>query len=183
MIIWLPCNYHIHVWLIWLLCGVMWLILCPLFSQYSHDYRCVFRYTPHSRGITGLVFPSSPSSPLLYTCSYDGTLRCANLEKGIFEEVRIYSRNEPIYKRSPQKLAPHYTSCLYCTCVFSIVVTSLAKCRKAGSCWESNLGLLAWAGSAPPLSVHGNRTTRQPPALMILLYPMDCVRADGCLVL
>ena len=60
--------------------------LCP---QDSHEYRCVFRYTPHSRGINGLVFPSSPSSPLLYTCSYDGTLRCANLEKGIFDEVRI----------------------------------------------------------------------------------------------
>lgn len=40
----------------------------------------------------------------------------------------------------------------YCTCVFSIVVTSLAEYRKTSSCRGSNLGLLACVTSAPPLS-------------------------------
>jgi len=48
----------------------------------------VFQYSPHSRGISGMVFPRSTSSPLVYTCSYDGTLRCADLERGVFDEVR-----------------------------------------------------------------------------------------------
>ena len=64
---------------------------CLLVSDVPQDSPSptdVFQYSPHSRGISGMVFPRSPSSPLVYTCSYDGTLRCADLERGVFDEVR-----------------------------------------------------------------------------------------------
>ena len=48
----------------------------------------VFLYEPHSRAISGMVFPRQPSSAhLLYTCSYDGTMRCTDFERGVFQEV------------------------------------------------------------------------------------------------
>ena len=93
-------------------------------SQDSHEYRCVFRYTPHSRGINGLVFPSSPSSPLLYTCSYDGTLRCANLEKGIFDEVRASASSN-----SGRMEIPVYAAVLTNMYVASCILPNLTHIR------------------------------------------------------
>ncbi|KAJ8049440.1 WD repeat-containing protein 76 [Holothuria leucospilota] len=51
----------------------------------------VFLFNPHVRPINCLQFcPSQPSK--IYTCSYDGTVRCGDFEKGVFDE--IYATDE-----------------------------------------------------------------------------------------
>ncbi|PIK47014.1 putative WD repeat-containing protein 76 [Apostichopus japonicus] len=61
----------------------------------------VFLFSPHTRPINCLSF--SPSQPAkVFTCSYDGTVRCGDFEKGIFDE--IYATDEDSY----------YDSMLHC---------------------------------------------------------------------
>ena len=47
----------------------------------------VYMYQPHTRAVSGLVFPSSTCTTSLFSTSYDGILRHADLVKGVFEEV------------------------------------------------------------------------------------------------
>ena len=51
-------------------------------------------YSPHTRPINATIFPSLPSScNYLYTASYDGSVRCLDLEKEVFTEVRCIVAN------------------------------------------------------------------------------------------
>ena len=51
-------------------------------------------YTPHARPINATIFPSIPSScNYLYTASYDGSVRCLDLVKEVFTEVRCTVAN------------------------------------------------------------------------------------------
>ncbi|XP_077864675.1 WD repeat-containing protein 76-like [Saccoglossus kowalevskii] len=46
----------------------------------------VFTFEPHSRPVTCLQLPRQHSHKL-YSCSYDGTVRCGDFEKSVFDEV------------------------------------------------------------------------------------------------
>ena len=48
----------------------------------------MYLYEPHSRNIPCVAFDPEDWSKL-YTSSYDGTMRCADLGKGIFDEVIV----------------------------------------------------------------------------------------------
>ena len=63
------------------------LIHSCFFTQSAQEQeRSVVTYRPHSRPIGHIVVP--PTHPLtVYSCSYDSTLRCCHIEKGVFEEV------------------------------------------------------------------------------------------------
>ncbi|XP_071795385.1 WD repeat-containing protein 76-like isoform X1 [Asterias amurensis] len=63
----------------------------------SHDGDDgVYLFEPHSRPVSCLKFaPSNPSK--LYSCSYDGTIRCGDFQKGKFDEVYTTDVNEDIY--------------------------------------------------------------------------------------
>ena len=51
-------------------------------------------YSPHTRPINATIFPSLPSScNYLYTASYDGSVRCLDLVKEVFTEVRCIVAN------------------------------------------------------------------------------------------
>ncbi|CAG2213561.1 PAF1 [Mytilus edulis] len=54
-------------------------------------------YAPHSRPINCLKF-SLHKPNQLYSCSYDGTVRCCDLQKGVFEE--IYSTPDEVLLKS-----------------------------------------------------------------------------------
>ncbi|CAC5358845.1 WD repeat-containing protein 76 [Mytilus coruscus] len=54
-------------------------------------------YTPHSRPINCLKF-SLHKQNQLYSCSYDGTVRCCDLQKGVFDE--IYSTPDEVLLKS-----------------------------------------------------------------------------------
>ncbi|XP_063398428.1 WD repeat-containing protein 76-like isoform X2 [Mytilus trossulus] len=54
-------------------------------------------YAPHSRPINCLKF-SLHKSNQLYSCSYDGTVRCCDLQKGVFDE--IYSTPDEVLLKS-----------------------------------------------------------------------------------
>ncbi|CAG2210093.1 unnamed protein product [Mytilus edulis] len=58
---------------------------------------CVVVYAPHSRPINCLKF-SLHKPNQLYSCSYDGTVRCCDLQKGVFEE--IYSTPDEVLLKS-----------------------------------------------------------------------------------
>lgn len=70
-------------------------IIFPFFffpcQSAQEQERSVVTYRPHSRPIGHIVVP--PTHPLtVYTCSYDSTLRCCHIEKGVFEEVSCSCR-------------------------------------------------------------------------------------------
>ncbi|XP_076115962.1 WD repeat-containing protein 76-like isoform X3 [Mytilus galloprovincialis] len=59
-------------------------------------------YAPHSRPINCLKF-SLHKPNQLYSCSYDGTVRCCDLQKGVFEEglrTMIYSTPDEVLLKS-----------------------------------------------------------------------------------
>ncbi|XP_064601418.1 WD repeat-containing protein 76-like [Liolophura sinensis] len=50
------------------------------------DQQGVVTLVPHSRPVNHLIFPTWHQDRL-YSCSYDGSLRCAHFDRGVFEEV------------------------------------------------------------------------------------------------
>ena len=50
------------------------------------DSDGVVCYLPHSRPITCLEFPDFDPNKI-YSCGYDGSLRCGDMQKEVFDEV------------------------------------------------------------------------------------------------
>ncbi|XP_048241911.1 WD repeat-containing protein 76-like [Haliotis rufescens] len=61
-----------------------WVVFWDVMNSDKHDG--VVAYCPHARPVNCLHLP--PWAPLkTYSCSYDGSLRCGDFEKGVFDEV------------------------------------------------------------------------------------------------
>jgi WD40 repeat protein len=61
------------------------------------DLYCCWR--PHAEPINAIVVPPPfGSSPDIYTCSYDGSVRKTNFDAGVFDEVYAVPNNEDICK-------------------------------------------------------------------------------------
>ncbi|KAK3611876.1 hypothetical protein CHS0354_021309 [Potamilus streckersoni] len=69
------------------------------FWNVSSTSDAVVTYCPHSRPITCLDFPRD-NSHLLLSCSYDGTLRCGDLHKEVFDEVYSTPKKKDILFRN-----------------------------------------------------------------------------------
>ena len=68
---------------------VHWSLVLLFMSQESQQgQKGVFFYSPHVAGLTCLAFPPSPgASNVLYTSSYDGSIKCMDVERELFDEV------------------------------------------------------------------------------------------------
>lgn len=73
----------------------LWDVLCD--NNTSLDGVCC--YAPHSRPITCLEFPMD-SPQKIYSCSYDGTLRCADFTKDVFCEIYSVPEDADILLRN-----------------------------------------------------------------------------------
>ena len=60
--------------------------LCCLFQGSSKGDDGVYLFEPHSRPINCLSF-APDNCAKLFTCSYDGTLRCCDFNSATFQEV------------------------------------------------------------------------------------------------
>ncbi|XP_022099517.1 WD repeat-containing protein 76-like isoform X2 [Acanthaster planci] len=65
----------------------------------------VYLFEPHSRPVSCLQFaPKSPAK--LFSCSYDGTLRCGDFEKGIFDEIHTTDVDDDVFLNHFDFLSP-----------------------------------------------------------------------------
>ncbi len=61
----------------------------PIQEAVDHSSDGVYLFEPHSRPVNCLQFaPGNPNK--IYSTSYDGTVRCGDIDKGVFEEVSVY---------------------------------------------------------------------------------------------
>jgi WD40 repeat protein len=51
----------------------------------------VMCYEPHSRPVSHIAF-NPENSEKLFSSSYDGTVRCMDIAKGVFDEVNIFRK-------------------------------------------------------------------------------------------
>ncbi|WAR02258.1 WDR76-like protein, partial [Mya arenaria] len=75
-------------------------------SEESSESDGVVCYCPHSRPICGLEFPVFATHSV-YTCSYDGSLRHGDLNKGIFDEVYSLPEEDDILLRNFSFTSPN----------------------------------------------------------------------------
>ena len=71
-------------------------VFCVFFLWSVQEFGDIYMYQPHTLAVSGLVFPPSPCTTSLFSASYDGTLRRADLVKGVFEEVKITCGSSPL---------------------------------------------------------------------------------------
>ncbi|KAK3703208.1 hypothetical protein QZH41_016063 [Actinostola sp. cb2023] len=62
----------------------------------SKEENNVFVYEPHTRPVVAMVIDPHDNSKL-FTCSYDGTIRCADFNKTAFDEVCVLEEDEFTY--------------------------------------------------------------------------------------
>ena len=68
----------------------MHVTVCILFQDSTKGDDGVYLYEPHSRPINYLSFDPEDCGKL-FTCSYDGTLRCCDFKSATFQEVHVIS--------------------------------------------------------------------------------------------
>lgn len=80
----------------------LWDVICD--SSSTSDGVCC--YAPHSRPITCLEFPVHTPEKL-YSCGYDGSMRCGDFRKEVFEEVYSLPEEDDVLLRNFSFTSPH----------------------------------------------------------------------------
>ncbi|XP_045176801.2 WD repeat-containing protein 76-like [Mercenaria mercenaria] len=80
----------------------IWDVLCD--SKSSSDGVCC--YAPHSRPITCLEFPVHTPEKI-YSCGYDGSMRCGDMKREIFDEVYSEPEDDDVLLRNFVFTSPH----------------------------------------------------------------------------
>ncbi|XP_060580606.1 WD repeat-containing protein 76-like isoform X2 [Ruditapes philippinarum] len=145
----------------------IWDVLCNTESR-AEGVCC---YAPHSRPITCLDFPvHSPEK--MYSCGYDGSLRCGDMQKEIFIDVFNEPEDDDVLLRNFVFTSPHTmlvsenTGCVACVDIRTASTTAEQmyelshKSFRTVSCHPTQPYYFCTAGVAGSVSVWDQRNLK-----------------------